>query len=95
MNYKGIRIPETGKFLLVETGCWDFESEIQLKESKMTLTIRIRSPSSTARNPESKTVLNSLTLERFNGSIALCFVRGSLLCRNLKKKITVDQNHEV
>ena len=39
---KGIRIPESGKFWLVESG-------IQLKESGIPLTIRIQNPTSTVR----------------------------------------------
>ena len=66
---KGIRIPESGKILLLESG-------IQLKESGILLRIGIQNPSSTDKdwnqvpgnpesttwNPESKTVLDSLTL---------------------------------
>ena len=49
---------------------WALESGIQLKESGILLTIEIQwqrlesstwNPESTARNPESKTVLDSLT----------------------------------
>ena len=43
---KGIWIPESEKFLLVESGTWAFESGIQLKESGIPMTIGIRNPSS-------------------------------------------------
>ena len=46
---KGIRIPESGKFLLVESGIQQIfavESGIQLNESGIPLTIRIRNPDS-------------------------------------------------
>ena len=46
---KGIRIPESGKFLLVESGIQQscaVESGIQLNESGIPLTIRIRNPDS-------------------------------------------------
>lgn len=51
--YEGIRIPESGKVSLVESGIrenlesWVLESGVQFKES------RIRNPSSTTKNPES------------------------------------------
>ena len=55
-----------GRFFLRIPESWALESGIQLKESKIILlTIRIGNPSYTARNPESKTVLEG----RFNGSI--------------------------
>ena len=46
---KGIRIPESGKFLIVESGIQQIlavEPRIQLKESGIPLTIRIRNPDS-------------------------------------------------
>ena len=83
---KGIRIPESAKFLHLESGIleifclwnpesWALESGIQVWESGIPLTIRIRNPSSTEKdlesskwnpestawNPESKSVLDSLT----------------------------------
>ena len=62
--------------MLVESGFWALESGIQLKESEIPLTIGIQiqvpptknrdpcsnwNPESTAWNPESKTVFDSLT----------------------------------
>ena len=49
---KGIRIPESGKLLLVESGIQQIlavEYRIQLKESRIPLTIRIRNPDSTIK----------------------------------------------
>ena len=43
----GIRIPEFGKTLVVESGSWTLESGIQLKESWIPLTIGIQNPSFT------------------------------------------------
>ena len=72
---KGIRIPESGRFLLVGSGMrenFDMESRIELKyptkewnlESKFhwkRLGSSTRNPESMEWNPESKTVLYSLT----------------------------------
>ena len=73
--YKGIWILESGKCLLVESGILQnfvLESAINHKKSGIPLTIgnqhpsstnvqRIRNPESMSWNPESQTVLNSLT----------------------------------
>ena len=57
-----MRIPVSGKFLLVESEIpgWVLESRIQHKESRITLTIGIRNPRSRIQNPESRTVLDYL-----------------------------------
>ena len=47
--YKGIRVPESGKFCLWNVESWVLESGIQLKESGIPLTIGIRYPSSSAK----------------------------------------------
>ena len=49
-NGKGIRIAESGKFLLVESGILVLESGIQLKESRIILTTGIQNPSSTDKD---------------------------------------------
>ena len=49
-NSKGIRIAESGKFLLVESGILGLESGIQLKESRLILTTGIQNPSSTDKD---------------------------------------------
>ena len=49
-NRKGIRIAESGKFLLVESGILGLESGIQLKESGIILTTGIQNPSSTDKD---------------------------------------------
>ena len=49
-NSKGIRIAESGKFLLVESGILGLESGIQLKESRIILTTGIQNPSSTDKD---------------------------------------------
>ena len=49
-NSKGIRIAESGKFLLVESGILVLESGIQLKESRIILTTGIQNPSSTDKD---------------------------------------------
>ena len=49
-NRKGIRIAESGKFLLVESGILGLESGIQLKESRIILTTGIQNPSSTDKD---------------------------------------------
>ena len=56
--------PNSEKFCLWNLESWAFESGIQLKESRIPLTTEIQHPSSTDKdwNPESKTVLDSLTL---------------------------------
>ena len=60
-------IPESGKFLLEESGIQEnsilVKSGIQLKEFGIPLTTGIQNPRSTDiyRDPESKTVLDSLT----------------------------------
>ena len=60
-------IPESGKFLLAESGIQEnsvlVKSGIQLKEFGIPLTTGIQNPRSTDIywNPESKTVLDSLT----------------------------------
>ena len=57
-------IPETEKFFFVKSGILGFGIwNIQLKESRIPLTIKMQNPSSTDKywNPESKTVLDSLT----------------------------------
>ena len=46
---KGIRISESGKILLVESGILGFEYEIQLMESGIPLTIVIQNPSYTGK----------------------------------------------
>ena len=65
----GIHIRNTGKFCLWNPESHALESGIQLGESGIPLTIAIQNPSSTdkewdpestARNPQSKTVLDSL-----------------------------------
>ena len=58
----GIQLKESG-ILLTNTGIEYLESGIQLKESEIPLVIGTRNPSSTDKywNPESKTVLDSLT----------------------------------
>ena len=52
---KGIRIPQSGKFSLMESESWVLESGLQLKESGIPLTIGIQNPSSTDKywNPVS------------------------------------------
>ena len=53
---KGLRIPESEKFLPVESGIWNpqkillAESGIQLNEYGISLTIRIQNPSSTIKH---------------------------------------------
>ena len=49
-NRKGIRIAESGKFLLVESGILGLESGMQLKESRIILTTGIQNPSSTDKD---------------------------------------------
>ena len=58
-------IPESEKIFFVKSGILGFGIwNIQLKESRIPLTIEMQNPSSTDKywNPESKTVLDSLTL---------------------------------
>ena len=45
-SYKEIRAPEFEKFLIVESGILGLESRIQLKESRIPLTIGIQNPRS-------------------------------------------------
>ena len=57
-------IPESEKIFFVKSGILGFGIwNIQLKESRIPLTIEMQNPSSTDKywNPESKTVLDSLT----------------------------------
>ena len=65
---KAIRIPESGKILLGESGILGLESGIQLKESAILLKIEIwvqnSSSSNEYWNPESKTVLDMLENKR-------------------------------
>ena len=66
---KVIRIPELGTLCMWNPESWALESAIQLKESRILLTIGLSNPSSidnefgihSESNPESKFVLDYLT----------------------------------
>ena len=64
-------IPESGKFLLVESGIWSLKSGIQLKESGIPLTIGIQTPEFHWQRLESSTCSPESTASNLESRIQI------------------------